>query len=823
MRGPTVQWPAFFLMIVASTASTTASQPLTTCPPIDLEYVYECRSVSTSAFVCDEANMTSIPTTRLPPNLSYLRINGTSLSVLNNCMLSGFTINTIEVENNLLLEAVQRDAFFGLKGLQILKIRGNKILNVQPLFEPFHYLDDLVSLYLEDNLVNDERGEGTTTMSSKLSTLVLKGNPLVRIEHEFFSPLRDSPLVDLDMTSCSLEEITPGSFDYLPQLQKVDLSDNYKLVKNTQDWKRLWPNLSWTNLRFRSNFLDIVPTSLLESVNHTLAILDLSDNVFVELGHDRVFPLMATLEVLILDYCRIKTIEAAAFVNLINLKEISLKANQMVQMPSALMLPSLNKITIQGLEATCKFVVPDGLFNLADMSNLEQLNLASLHLAPLHFNTFVGLTGLHSLSLEGSWVDGIEKDTFASVPGLRNLSLAYCTGLDVIPVDAFRGPDCLQVVDLTYIKIFPDEISSRSQFLGGGDFPLKHTKILNLTHSLSNIDDPLEHLALASMPDLEVLELSQNQIVSWNSTKFQANKKLRTLTMTCNRYYIRLTSAMLQDFKGLQLLDLSGNEFECNEAVRYFYQMVEKNKEIANVTGWKQGYGYICNEGPKKTSFAAYTAESTDINGGYPLWPNEDETTLAIIIGLGAGLTITVLVLGHVAYNNWWLVQYKIAKWRKRTREGPSSQQEEEPVYDAFVSYSNQDQEWVEGVLASNLEPQLRLCLHERDFELGRTIVDNIVDCLEKSKFCIVVMTTSYTKSHWCKFEASLALKLFHDDKLVTILLEEDIKTMSKTLKCLLKTRTYLPGKDQDFFKRLGFALTKADNGELAIVANTVL
>lgn len=56
--------------------------------------------------------------------------------------------------------------------------------------------------------------------------------------------------------------------------------------------------------------------------------------------------------------------------------------------------------------------------------------------------------------------------------------------------------------------------------------------------------------------------------------------------------------------------------------------------------------------------------------------------------------------------------------------------------HDAFVSYSEMDSIWVEMHLVLELEqsePQLKLCLHKRDFVAGGLIQDNIMDAIEKS------------------------------------------------------------------------------------------
>ncbi len=45
--------------------------------------------------------------------------------------------------------------------------------------------------------------------------------------------------------------------------------------------------------------------------------------------------------------------------------------------------------------------------------------------------------------------------------------------------------------------------------------------------------------------------------------------------------------------------------------------------------------------------------------------------------------------------------------------------------------------------------------------QAGRTIIENIVSCLEQSRSCVVVMSRDYAKSEWCRFEALMALQLF--------------------------------------------------------------
>jgi hypothetical protein len=59
----------------------------------------------------------------------------------------------------------------------------------------------------------------------------------------------------------------------------------------------------------------------------------------------------------------------------------------------------------------------------------------------------------------------------------------------------------------------------------------------------------------------------------------------------------------------------------------------------------------------------------------------------------------------------------------------------------AFVAYSADDYKWVYGPLQAYLEKNqgFKLGLHERDFEAGKYIADNIIDVINRSKKIIFV------------------------------------------------------------------------------------
>lgn len=620
----------------------------------------------------------------------------------------------------------------------------------------------------------------------------------------------------------------------LVKLREVDLSTNYKLVQKTTNDRKQWPNLLWTSMSFADNTLLNLPNVLLESLNETLNTLDLSRNILIKLDQ---FPPMDNLETLYLDECSITLFNADAFDQLSNLKHLSIQKNRFISLPEALMVPSLTSLTLSGLEEYDNLDIPDGIFD--GMSNLERLCITKFRLIkPLHLETFTGLSNLTSLNLSYSSIEALEDNTFGSVPKLRNLTMAYCSGIDSIPAEALRGPERLEVVDLTHTTIFPAD--SKSSSIVFAESPLVHIKDLNLRSSLINLEDAMERLGLPNMPSLLVLDIGANKIRGWTTRKFTQNMKLEKVVMSGLQDYISLTAAMIEDFGGLKELDLTQNTFICNDAVVRFFELAEVKKDGPDVIGWGHGFGYSCIEDQESgamKSFFDYTTEGQQIDPPFPK-PDDDEGQVDLteddgwtnqkLIGLvGGGLAgaVFIALMVNLTYTNWWHVQFKMAKW-KRLKNGPDQDGDEDGyLYDTFVSYSSEDHEWVNGLMTRNLEPGYRLCIHERDFELGRSIVDNIVDCLSKSRHCLIILSNAYVKSDWCNFEAQVAHSMMKD-KMATVILEESVTTRSdltKVLKLLLKTRTYIPWEEKDkrFWRRIGIAIARENEENVSTTSDT--
>ncbi|XP_074759905.1 toll-like receptor 1 [Athene noctua] len=145
----------------------------------------------------------------------------------------------------------------------------------------------------------------------------------------------------------------------------------------------------------------------------------------------------------------------------------------------------------------------------------------------------------------------------------------------------------------------------------------------------------------------------------------------------------------------------------------------------------------------------------------------------------------------------WQWTQTKRRAWHNHPEE-----QETVLQFHAFISYSERDALWVKNELIPNLEKGegcVQLCHHERNFVPGKSIVENIINCIEKSYKSIFVLSPNFVQSEWCHYELYFAHhKLFSENSnsLILILLEPIppyiIPARYHKLKALMAKRTYL-------------------------------
>ncbi|XP_051173180.1 protein toll-like [Leptopilina boulardi] len=187
---------------------------------------------------------------------------------------------------------------------------------------------------------------------------------------------------------------------------------------------------------------------------------------------------------------------------------------------------------------------------------------------------------------------------------------------------------------------------------------------------------------------------------------------------------------------------------------------------------------------------------------------------LAISVSVALmGLIFASLTIFYCLYKKKikiWLYTHNICLWFVTEVELDKDKQ-----YDAFISYSHKDEEFVINELVTNLELRPRsykLCIHFRDWPAGEWIPSQISRSIRESSRTIFIISTNFINSEWAKMEFRAAHKKALSDgmRIIIIVLYGDIGPIDKLepdLKSYLKMNTYVKWGDPWFWDKLRYAL----------------
>ncbi|KAK3601549.1 hypothetical protein CHS0354_027689 [Potamilus streckersoni] len=201
----------------------------------------------------------------------------------------------------------------------------------------------------------------------------------------------------------------------------------------------------------------------------------------------------------------------------------------------------------------------------------------------------------------------------------------------------------------------------------------------------------------------------------------------------------------------------------------------------------------------------------------------EKETWYLWLVGVCAVLLFVLLLLLIVLPYLMW--KHRIVLIMKIVHYFQPYEDQDDRIYDAFVSYRSDpvDEEFVLRKLIPALEKEMdfKLNIHLRDFAVGETIANNIIQAVQNSRRTILVLSKNYVKSEFTRFEYQCAQQemLQKKHRVIPILLEDitEIKdTIDPNLKVILNSVTYImwPGENnpkelQKFWKRLELSMPK--------------
>ncbi|XP_063068058.1 toll-like receptor 13 [Engraulis encrasicolus] len=582
-------------------------------------------------------------------------------------------------------------------------------------------------------------------------------------------------------------------FTSLKHVSNLDLSQN-----DFSDIPSIIQNLSMLkSLNIVFNNIKIINCSTFENVN--LKMLKLYHNSISEIN-DCVFQNMTDLKELLLGSNSIESLRGAFkngpaklryleisanalhsikeddFRGLTSLTELFLNDNKIESIDSGAFdsLISLKTLNLQANKITDKYLTP-AIFS--GLPNLYELFLQNNHLfTSKRYKTppFSHLKAFHILSVVSQ--PHHKSQTYLPVNLLWNLTTlkgfwAQKVGFTFLNDDFFKDNN-----ELTDLALSENHLA----FLSPNTFlPLRNLKNLQLENcNLKTLD----FIVKANLLLLSRLQIKNNQISSINNTVINA-------------------------LPALNLLEMRGNPFICDCSNKDFIKWVETD----NFTQVLEANTFRCNSPPNLigTHLLNLDVHSCSVDWGFYCYIS----TASVVL-----LTMVTSLLYHflrwqIVYAYYLFLAFLYDKKKKDPKKARFQ-------YDAFVSYNLHDEHWVTGTLLPKLEGEQgwRLCLHHRDFQPGKFIMDNIIDGIYGSRKTICVISQHYLESEWCSREVQVAsFRLFDEKKDVLILVFlEDIPEYRLSahyrIRSLVRKRTYLrwPKAGEDtraFWEKLRLAL----------------
>ncbi|XP_055615482.1 protein toll-like [Toxorhynchites rutilus septentrionalis] len=365
--------------------------------------------------------------------------------------------------------------------------------------------------------------------------------------------------------------------------------------------------------------------------------------------------------------------------------------------------------------------------------------------------------------------------------------IVNCTGKGLSRIPALPQPD---IFGYNFIELLVENNNI-------SELPTERLSGYAMVAELYARNNAIVDLLPENLPrSMRVLDLTQNKLTRLNQSVVEA----------------------LNSSKRLVSLLLANNRWQCDCDSSQFLDFIQRNhRRAANISQ------LFCEDG---RAFVSITTNELCGDG---------VTTIIVvsialaIMGLLIGL-LTAVFFTYRAHIKVWLFAHDLCL-------GLVSEEEldKDKLYDAFISYSHKDEQFVAEQLVPTLEKQpmnFKTCWHMRDWTPGEMITTQITSSVENSRRTIVVLSKNFLESNWAQTEFRTAYLNAMADKRyrVIVIVYGDIGDIEdiadSELRAYLKMTTYVRWDDPWFWNKLRYAMphppvVKGLKGK--VIANTRL
>ncbi|KAG7174382.1 toll-like receptor Toll2-like 2 [Homarus americanus] len=698
-------------------------------------------------------NFSSVPVNlfNATPKLKFFKFTYNNLDTIPETLFSSLLeITTIDLSSNG-LASVPVNLFANLTRLTIIDLQNNELNEIRS--ELFSNQPHLVNINLNNNYISNIQRSLFVGMKY-LQILNIGGNKLERLPHDVFYNM--TALTTLDLSSNLLTALEPRSFDNNREMKTLNLGNNSLISLPDELFQRCE---SLQTLYLNHNQLAVLNKKWFRR-RSALAYIDLGNNNIEfsttgYLGNSFALDEQDKLKTIILNDNKLTTIPHSFHALYLKLEAVDLSGNLIEEVAFSSLHFQNNHVKFnlsnnmiksihlfQSWPVMIEKIVKLSLKGNPLLCNCNMYNFLNLiHGKPL------GKGNLFKIVLEdGDQVTCTNQGN--EIKKLMDVDTETLTCKMLLPCDNctcyWRSSDSMIIVDCSY--------QGRSEIpkidfdnYGYKNSPITINMRNNSITSLDALQDP-------SYRRLVNLTIPNNKLSFINESYLP--EKLKVLNI-CGNNLTSLSGSLLKFLNVTDMhLSLGNNPWTCNcdliDFLNFLYVPLRKVDDFDDIRCKDQDEPLITLSEHSLCPFF--------------MQPMVIVTIVAILIFL-----ILFAVLGTVSFYKYkqgikvWLFTHRVCLWAVTEDEMDADKK-----YDAFISYSHKDEEFVNKILVPGLEcgdPKYRVCLHYRDWIPGEYIQNQIMQSVEASRRTIVVLSSNFIESVWGQLEFKAAHSQALQDK----------------------------------------------------------
>ena len=667
-------------------------------------------------------------------NMESLRVGGNPLREFtwkDPCLGNLTNLKEISFSETNLRKLMRNDTFYGLRKLPIESVHlADCHLTTIPKMT-LASLPHLKNLNMKNNrfmVITDLQ----LTYLTNLEGFGISGNILKTCDLKYLTVFKRLKHFQI---SCSKFSATENDFQYLAmhsQLESVTIANGNIFNISSDALKAFSKSTHLKNVTFQSMAIDNVGIgafrwfrhvnnlslkganltkhqmeNALQGLSGSIVNLDLSENRHLSSITQKMFLQLKNIRSLRLKHCGIYgDMPTKQLSPLLNLEKLDLGGNLLSNIrPSEIQFPKVSTLLLNGNSIVDIY---KSLFY--SFPNLKYLNLSSNKIKVFVFNAYIG----------------------NYTKSLKTLLLSKCELKDVRHVDVFVNLESLHlehnIIEVISIHMFNKLFNLKNLYLD------------------NNAIVSLRPYTFQDLRSLVRLSLKNNHMQHIQPRVFFGLTNLRKLDLSNNRI-MTLNLTTMKDLIFLEYLHIARNPLICTCDFLPLNRWLHVNNIF--VKDYFMTNAIRCRYGTKEVNLMELPLTESDCNN------------IEVIIklsGIYFGLCILMAIIA-VVYRFRWYLRYEYFLLRTKVYRYREVNNSQSYIFDAFVSFSSHDYQWVLDELVQHveLEKQMKLCLYDRNWLIGRNIVDYIVESIDSSRHVVLIVTNQWAKSTWCSDEMYMA------------------------------------------------------------------